>query len=259
MSITQHNKRTTYFQPVLIQFWDLFLIELTNWRWSWRLMLFSGTITPLFSLGIMAFFAKTRDEETLIYILTGNIVLSLLFGTLRSLESRVSWLRFQGGIEFITTLPVKPFIFMLAMVAAFILISLPSVSVMMLLGLLIFQIPITLHPFVLFVIPACAIPLAGIGTLLALSSRSQIESGNWAFLLTLLMTGLGPVVVPSERLPSFVNILGWISPATFAASSLRQVIIGPVTILLLRDMLILAAWSVGSLAMANIRMQKRKM
>ena len=35
-------------QPALLaQLVDLVLIELTNWRWTWRSMLLTGTIAPL--------------------------------------------------------------------------------------------------------------------------------------------------------------------------------------------------------------------
>ena len=257
MSTTQPESAFGNQQRPVVQIWDLFLIELTNWRWSWRSMLLSGTVTPLFSMGVMAFFTQNRNTESMIYILTGNIVLSLLFGTMRSLESRVSWLRFQGGIDFIATLPKQRHIFILAMVAAFVLISLPSILVMIVMGSLLFQIPLHVHPLIILVVISCAIPMAGIGALLAMSSRTQIQSGNWAYLLTLVMTSLGPVVVPPHRFPQVVNVLGNFSPAPFAASAFRQVLVGPVTAILIRDLAILSAWSMVSLWLVTKRINKR--
>ena len=257
MSITQPELKFKNQQKAVLQLWDLFLIELTNWRWSWRMMFLSGTVTPLFGLGVKAFFANTTNTESIVYILTGNIVISLLFGTMRSLESRVSWLRFQGGIDFIATLPIKRHLFILAMVATFVLISLPSILVMILLGWAVLQVPVQVHPLILIVLVASAVPLSGIGALLALSSRTQVQSGNWAFLISLVMTSLGPVVVPPQRLPRIINILGNLNPAPFAASALRQVLVGPITSILLRDLIVLCIWSIISLWLVTQRINRR--
>ncbi len=35
----------------LTQLWDVLLMELSNWRWSWRTLVLTSTITPL--LGII--------------------------------------------------------------------------------------------------------------------------------------------------------------------------------------------------------------
>jgi ABC-2 type transport system permease protein len=40
---------------------------------------------------------------------------------------------------------------------------------------------------------------------------------------------LGPVIIPPDRLPEFIIARGRLSPATYAASALRQVLLGPVT------------------------------
>ena len=36
--------------PILVQGVDLFLIELTNWRWSWRSMVLTATLAPVASI-----------------------------------------------------------------------------------------------------------------------------------------------------------------------------------------------------------------
>lgn len=37
------------------------------------------------------------------------------------------------------------------------------------------------------------------------------------------------MVIPPDRLPGFMIVLGRLSPATYAASALRQTFLGPVT------------------------------
>jgi len=245
-------------QPALVQWWDLFLMELTNWRWSWRGSLLHGTVTPIFSLLALGFFARDSGREALLYVVTGNIVVSLLFGTMTSVESRVSWLRFQGGLDYVATLPVYRSTFVLAMVAAFLLLSLPSVVLTTVLGPLLLNVPVHIHPLILLVIPACTVPLAGVGAALGMTGRTQQASGNFTFLLMLVMTALGPVVVPPSRLPGFMVFLGHFSPATYAASALRQVMAGPVTARLLLDLAVLSSIAVVSLWWVGRRMNRRE-
>jgi ABC-2 type transport system permease protein len=240
-----------------VQLLDLFLMELTNWRWSWRGMLLSGTITPLFSLVAMGFFARDSGGEALVYVVTGNIVVGLLFGTMNSVQGRVLWLRFQGGLDYVATLPVQRHTFVLAMVLAFLLISLPSLIVTIALGPLLLRIPVHLSPLIVVVIPFCALPLAGVGAMLGLVGRTPQESGNLTFLLTLGMTVLGPVVAPPDRLPRFVVWLGRLSPATYAASALRQVVVGPVGGQIVVDLAVLGGIAVLSMWLVGHKMSWR--
>jgi ABC-2 type transport system permease protein len=255
MSTTLLDRRG---QPVPVQWWDLFQMELTNWRWSWRGSLLQGTVTPIFSLLALGLFARDSGREMLMYVVTGNIVISLLFGTMTSVESRVSWLRFQGGLDYVATLPVRRSAFVLAMVAAFLLLSLPSVVVTAVLGPLLLNAPVHIHPLILLVIPCCTAPLAGVGAALGMTGRTQQQSGNVTFLLMLVMTALGPVVVPPDRLPGIMVFLGYFSPATYAASALRQVMVGPVTARLALDMLVLCGVTALSMAWVGWRMGRQE-
>jgi energy-coupling factor transporter ATP-binding protein EcfA2 len=70
-------------------------------------------------------------------------------------------------------------------------------------------------------------------------------------LVTFSMLGLGPVLIPPDRLPDFMNTLGRFSPATYAASALQQALLGPVTSRIWVDVVILGVlgglifWFVG--------------
>ncbi|MBV7332296.1 ABC transporter permease [Chloroflexi bacterium TSY] len=227
----------------LSQLLDLFLMELTNRRWSWRHMLIFGAISPLFGIFMFGTFARDSGPEALAYILTGNIVMSLLFGTMNSVESRVEWLRFAGGLEFYATLPVQRYMFVLAMVASFLLFSLPSVLVPIVAGTFWLQIPIQLTPWLLLIVPLCAVPLAGVGALVGITCRTRAEGGTISTVLTFLMTSVGPVMIPPDRLPDIVLYLGRLSPATYAASALRQTVIGPLTPQLVIDVAVLLGMS----------------
>jgi ABC-2 type transport system permease protein len=257
-TIPSGGRERRYNQPVLSQLVDLFLIELTNWRWSWRHALVTGTITPLFTIIALGAFARDGGREALAYVMTGNIVVSLLFGTLRNVHSHTEYLRFYGGFDYFATLPVRRYALVVSIAMTFLLFSLPSLVITMFLGSVLLRVPIALHPLVLVVIPLCALSLAGLGAMLGLIGRTQGESGNLTSVLTLLMIALGPVVIPPERLPGFALVLGYLSPATYAASALRQTTIGPLTARIALDLAALAGMAVLFLWLAGRRMNWRQ-
>ena len=87
--------------------------------------------------------------------------------------------------------------------------------------------------------------------LIGSSARSPEEAGSLSLVATLVMLGLGPVVIPPDRLPDIMLALGHLSPATYAASALRQTLLGPVTgrivpdLIMLMGMITLVFWLVG--------------
>jgi ABC-2 type transport system permease protein len=215
--------------PLLVQLWDLFLIELTNWRWSWRSLLLTGTITPLFSIVGLSVFARDAGPEALGYVLTGNLVVSLMFGNMGNVESHFSFMRLRGVLEYFAALPVRRALLVLAVALAFLLLSLPSLLVTLLVGSLLLDVRMALHPLLALVIPACALSLSGIGAFIACRVRDPSQGSALSLLATIAMAALGPVVVPPSRLPGVMVVLGYLSPATYAASAFRQALLGPVT------------------------------
>ena len=223
---------------------DLFLIELTNWRWCWRSMLITGTLAPLLSTLALGVFARDSGRETLAYVLTGNMVISLMFGNMDNVQSHFVFMRFQGALDYYATLPIRKHNLILAVVLSFLLLSAPSLILTMGVGAFILALPIRFHPLLLAIIPACALSLSAIGALIGTSVRSRYEAGAISLIVTMVMAGLGPVVVPASRLPRFLVWLGWINPATYASSAMRQTVVGPVTGRLAWDMAMLLAFTI---------------
>lgn len=243
---------------LLAQWWDLFLIELTNWRWSWRMTLITGALAPLFLLVLLGVFADHQTRNNLAYMLTGNMVIGLLLGTMTRIINRVEFLRFGGGLDFFATLPVQRFLFVFAMIAAFLVFSLPSLFITLTLGAWWLALPLTLHPLLLLVIPLCTIPLAGVGVFLGLVGRNWGEASSWGLVVSLLFSVLGPVMIPPDRLPMLLLWLGYLSPATYAAAALRQVVIGPLTTQILVDLLVLGGMSALLLWLVERKMPWRE-
>jgi ABC-2 type transport system permease protein len=227
-----------------IQVIDLLLIELTNWRWSWRTMLVVDTITPLLSMLALGVFARDVGGQALAYVFTGNIVVALMFGNMSKVEGHVGYMRYSGALDYFATLPLQRYTLIVAMVFAFLIISLPSLLATIVGGALLLGLPLAPSPLLVLVIPLCALPLAGIGALIGASVPNPESGGALNLLVTLGLAGIGPVIVPPERLPPLMLALGRFSPATYAASALRQALLGPVTSRIALDLGVLALLAV---------------
>jgi ABC-2 type transport system permease protein len=227
-------------QPIVTQLLDLLLIQLSNWRWSWRGMLLTGTIAPLVSVAALGTFARDSGGPALDYILAGSLVLSIMFEIHSRVCNNFAFMKAVGMFSYFATLPIHRSLLILATALAFLAISLPSLLVVTMVGSLILHLPLHVHPLLLLAVPLAAAPLSGIGALIGSKARTMEEANLFAMLVNYASLGLGPVMFPPDRLPSFLVHLGWLSPASYAASALRQTLIGPVTPRLWLDFAVLA-------------------
>jgi ABC-2 type transport system permease protein len=244
-------------QSFLVQLFDLFLIQLTNWRWSWRSMIIMGIFTPLFSIGAFSAFAN-QDPHAAGYILTGNLVLALLLDGLNKVSSNFSYMRMAGTLDYFASLPLYRPALIIATVGAFLLLSMPAVIITLILGQAILHIPLAISPLIVLVVPLISVSLCGLGALIGVMGRTPEEVNSLNLLTTFGLFGFGPILIPLDRLPPVMHTLSLLSPATYAASALRQVVLGiPDRIPLFVDMLVLAIVAAGLLWFVTQRLDWR--
>lgn len=160
-------------------------------------------------------------------------------------------MRFAGTLDYYATLPINRQALIIATVLSFFLLSLPSLIATVIFGTLFLKISLAINPLILVVIPLCVMPLAGMGAAIGVYARTPDESGSFSLLLSMVMLFIGPVIIPGDRLPEFLLILGYLSPATYAASALRQTLVAPITGKLIVDIIallgfaLLTFWLVG--------------
>ncbi|MGW8375612.1 ABC transporter permease [Streptomyces sp. ODS28] len=240
---------------VLPQFIDLGLMQLSNWRWSWRAMVVTGIITPLMSIIALGSFARSGGQQALVYVLTGSIVLALMFENQNKVAQNFSFMKAMGTLDFFGTLPIRRYIVILATVLAFFVLSVPSVLVTLFLGSFVLDVDLSVSPLVLLVIPLCVLPLAGIGAIIGVVSRTQEEASSFTLMLTILMLFLGPVIIPADRLPDWLIAVSHFSPTNYAADAMREVLVGPVTGQVWLDIGVLTALTAVTLWVAGSKMQ----
>jgi ABC-2 type transport system permease protein len=229
--------------PLLLQLFDLLCMELSNWRWSWQVMVLTATISPVLSIIALGSFASRNDVASLHAILAGSLVMSLMFGNLGNVSSRFAYMRFSGALDYYATLPIQRSLLIIAVVLAFFLLSFPSLLVTVAFGAWFLHLPLMIHPLILVVIPLCVLPLAGIGAAIGANSPTPEVGGGLTLLVTMLALFIGPVLLPANRLPEIVQLVGHLSPATYAASALKQTLLEPIASRIVIDLIALIGFS----------------
>ena len=138
------------------------------------------------------------------------------------------------------------------------LLSLPATVATLFVGSLVLRLPLDISPWLIVVIPLISLSLSGLGALLGLLAFDPQQVNSLSLLVSLFLFGFGPVLIPPERLPAIINTLSVLSPATYAASALRQTILGvPDRIPLAVDMIVLGAVAIGLLIVVTRRLAWR--
>lgn len=244
-------------QPYLLQLLDLTLLQLSNWRWSWKVLMFSGTILPLFGMFTFSYFARGGDSADVTYIYSGNIVLNLLLAYQGMVAGNFAYMKFTRMLSYFASLPIHRSTLILGTVGSFFVLLLPSLVIVIIGGAWLLDIDLAPHPLILIVVPLAGLPLAALGAVIGVSANRPENAFNLNRLITLPSLVLGPVFVPIEQLPPAVATLSWLSPVTYASSALRQVLLTAVTPRLWLDIAMLLIFTVLSLLLAHYFMDWR--
>ncbi|MEU7297062.1 ABC transporter permease [Streptomyces exfoliatus] len=239
------------------QVWDLFRIQLTNWRWSWPQMVLTGVLAPLVTIAALGLFARASGHAATEYVLTGSVTMAILFETQNKIASNFAFMRGNGAFEYYAALPVRREALILATLAAFSLLSLPAVAVTLLLGSALLDIPLTFSPLTPLCLLLALLPSAGLGAYIGSRSGTIEQASSLSLATTLLMMAAGPVAVPPELLPDALIWIGNLNPAVYAADSLRHSLTTPDASQALADMVVLTIFAGAVWGLTSTRMHWR--
>ena len=243
-----------HLKPVSLptQFADLLWVQLSNWRWSWRQLVITGMLAPVASiLALGSFVGQDPLNDARHYIASGSLVLGLLFMNQNLVASNFAFMKENRTLAFFASLPLRRSVVVGATWVAFFLLSLPAALVTVIAGWAVLRLRLAPSPLVLLALPLAALPMAAIGALIGSTARSFEESSSLVLVATAAMTGLGPVLIPPSHLPAVLAYLGWVNPAAYAGSALREVLIGPITATLWLDLTALALFTLALFALVE--------
>jgi ABC-2 type transport system permease protein len=225
---------------------------------QWLALLFS--LTVFLNVGMIfafSFIAGSRDPGLGQYIVPGSAIMSLVTIGVSMVANDLAQQRRSGSILYYASLPISKMAYVLAMVTGNGFAALPGLLVTVLVGSWLYQLPLAFNPLVLLVLPLSATSLAGFGAAIGLGIKNWRVVGMVAQLTMFFIFFFAPVMIPPERLPGILQLTGWVLPPTYAARAFRAALQPEITIELLRDVGILAAWAVGSLVVVSRTLEWR--
>ncbi len=201
-------------------FWDLLFIQLANWRWAWAPTVINGLLVPLTAL----FFLKAAAGDSAAsneFLVSGNIIISLIFTTMYGTSARFAFMRTFGVLDYYATLPVSKILLVLAVNGGFLLLTLPSALLTILIAQLL-GLKFSLNIFFFLIVPLASFSLSAVGAFVGVAAPNFDTANTITAILQFAFMGCGPVLIPAERLPDFLNIIGHFLPSTYAADALRR-------------------------------------
>jgi len=238
-------------------FGDLFFIQFSGIRTAWQWFFLVGSALPLGLLLFLKFVVPASQTSTLLYYISGNVVVSLMLNPLFMLAGQFSWARQSKAFDFYAGLPISRTALILAGISVSVLFTLPGAVVLLILGMVTFHLALAPSPLIVVVLLLSPTALAGLGTTIGVLAPNQQVSGVIANLLVVTVMFLSPIFVPASRLPGVLQVTARLLPPTYAADALRQTLAGRVTPGVGADLLILVLFAAGTMFLVTTRLDWR--
>jgi len=196
--------------------------------------------------------------ESAIYIVPGIIGLLLTLTLLMITAMALVRERERGTLEQLIVTPISKTSLMLGKVLPFALVGYVQVSVILVLGRLVFDVPIRGSLAVLYLITAPFIVASlALGLFVSTVVRTQVQAMQLSFVFILPTVLLSGFMFPREAMPAFAQWLGAAFPITYYLRVLRGILLKGAGIdSLWRDTLALAGFAIVLIAFSVRRFQK---
>jgi len=196
--------------------------------------------------------------ESAIYIVPGIIGLLLTLTLLMITAMALVRERERGTLEQLIVTPISKTSLMLGKVLPFALVGYVQVTVILVLGRLVFDVPIRGNLGLLYLITApFIIASLALGLFVSTVVRTQVQAMQLSFVFILPTVLLSGFMFPREAMPAFAQWLGAAFPITYYLRVLRGILLKGVGIdALWRDTLALVLFAIVLIAFSVRRFQK---
>lgn len=220
-----------------------------DWKWSLLVVL----ISPL-SLMFLLYIFSNNDREHLIYTVTGNMVMSLVTGTMLTLGQEFGVLKQLHGFDYYAVLPIRKINLVVAYTTRSTLLTIPSMGIILLLGVIFFKIKLEINPSIIIVILLAGYSMSSIGACIGIYSKDAEQASMITQVVQPIIVFLSPVFVPANKMPGILYYISFIMPTRYVASALRSSCMGLFDI---PSILILLGFCIVSLFLIEKRMDWR--
>jgi ABC-2 type transport system permease protein len=242
---------------VVTELFYLLRIQYADVRETWIWVVVLASVFPLTTLLFMRFFLESPSPDTVMRIVSGNLIFPIIIMGINGLGNQIAWSKHQGQFTFYASLPISKVNFLLAFMIRGLLMSLPSVLIMSILAQFVFDVRFHFNIGLLPMVLLSVAGPAGIGALIGFLSPNQELTNMITNLLMVFLNFLTPVMIDIHQLPPVLQAVSYVFPTTYAADGLRQLLQGNWTTAVSLDMLALALFTIVSFWIASRNMDWR--
>jgi ABC-2 type transport system permease protein len=167
--------------------------------------------------------------------------------------------RERGNIEFLITTPVRPVELIVGKVVPFVLIGLVQVTLVLLLGVLIFDVPVRGSIIDLYLAALTyVITSLGLGVFISTLARTQFQAMQVAFFTFLPQILLSGFMFPFAGMPKLAQWIAEVLPLTHFVRLVRGILLRDARLIeLWSEVAALLAFTVVAMTIAVLRFRKR--
>jgi ABC-2 type transport system permease protein len=193
-----------------------------------------------------------------VYIVPGIVGVLLTLTMLLITSMAIVRERERGTLEQLVVTPVVKTSIMLGKVLPFVVVGYVQMSVVLVLGRLLFDVPIRGSLPLLYALSAAFIvAMLGVGLLISTVARNQLQGMQIGFFVMLPSLLLSGFMFPREAMPAAARALGYLLPLTFYLEILRGVLLKGLGLdYLWRPALALVGFAVVLIALSVARFSK---
>lgn len=215
MPFKKHVRDTLYL------LWTQILNIRTGWVWYFFLSSFIPLLTLFFLFMILGY-----QINIAIYVVTGNVVFAVVLGSLNTLAEQMGWMKQNRFFEHYAALPISKLSLITALVTRCTLFSFPPMIAVLLIGKLLFKLPIVLHPMLLVIFVLSGFALSGIGAFIGITSKDSNKANITVRVVFPILVFAAPVMIPMESLPRILQYTSYLLPTTYIANLFRATLSG---------------------------------
>lgn len=167
--------------------------------------------------------------------------------------------RERGNLELLISTPVRSFELMVGKLLPYVLVGLIQTTIVLVIGVLLFDVPVNGNPGSLYLGAALFIAATlGLGLVISTLARSQFQAMQLGFFTLLPSILLSGFVFPFEGMPAVVQLLAQVLPLTHFVEILRGVILRGATLgMLWLPVVKLVVFLTLAVTLAALRFRKR--
>jgi len=230
---------------------------LSSYRGSWIFQTFVSLIVPF----ALVFSAKsligTVNSDRAVFLLGGNMAMSIAFGPTTFLISKLGWARQSREFDYWIALPVPKLVIVLAIISMALLFALPGLLGSYIFGSLLLGLSLSGAWALIFLIPLGVLPLAGVGAFLGTIAPNGQTAGLMSNIVLIVVGFLSPMFIPPQQLPRVLQITSLFIPTTYVADAFRSVMAAHFDSSFVFDVVVLVLCSVVCLVVAQWKMEWR--